>query len=132
MRCIDRLNPPPLAAEASLFHGLFACLLLPRKLRPAQRQSKLVAPKAPRSSVTRRSAGTAARDSRQARCPARAMAASIDAASMARRCQSPFQEPRMFSATRRPAGVAGWDGVPIAGATGATRVEAPRSAKRAR
>jgi hypothetical protein len=54
------------------------------------------APKAPRSSVTRRSAGTAARCSRQTRCPARTPAAGIDAASMARRCQSPLRNRECF------------------------------------
>ena len=54
----------------------------------AQRQSKPAAPKAPRSSDTRRNAGAAARRSRQARHSAEAPAAGIDAASMARRCQN--------------------------------------------
>ncbi|MEO5687563.1 MAG: hypothetical protein ABIR54_09385 [Burkholderiaceae bacterium] len=45
---------------------------------------------APRSSVAKWNAGTAARLSRQAHHPANAMAAGIDAASMARRCQTPF------------------------------------------
>ena len=47
------------------------------------------------SSITRRSVDTLARRSRQARCPARALAAGIDAASMARRCQNPSKNPRV-------------------------------------
>ena len=46
------------------------------------------------SSITRRNAGNAIRGSRQARCPTQAMAAGIDAASMARRCQAPSKEPQ--------------------------------------
>jgi hypothetical protein len=61
-----------------------------KRFLAAERHSKPAAPKALRSSVTRRSAGRLARDSRQARRPAKAMAAGIDAASMARRCQSPL------------------------------------------
>ena len=44
------------------------------------------------SSVTRRSAGTAIRRSRQARGPVSSLAAGIDAASMARQCQGPLQK----------------------------------------
>ena len=62
---------------------------MPPKLRViAKSHSKHAAPQAPRSSITRRSDGIAARRSRQARCRARAMAAGIVAASMARRCQN--------------------------------------------
>ena len=46
------------------------------------------APQAPRSSITRRNAGPAIRSSRQAQRPAKAIAAGIVAASMARRCQN--------------------------------------------
>ena len=77
------------------------------------------------SSNTRRNIGAVARRSRQARRPASAPAAGIDAASMARRCQNLLQNPRMFSSTRQGVGAAGWAGAPIAGATGATRAEAP-------
>jgi len=38
-------------------------------------------------SITKRSAGARARDSRHARRPAKALAAGIDAASMGRRCR---------------------------------------------
>jgi len=48
--------------------------------------SKLPRAHAPPVSITRRNAGTQVRDSRQARCPAKAIAAGIDAASMGRRC----------------------------------------------
>jgi len=51
-------------------------------------QVKLGAPQALRSSITTRNAGFAIRGSRQARCPVISLAAGIDAASMARRCQS--------------------------------------------
>ena len=61
-------------------------------LPTAQRHFKPATPKASRSSVTRRRAGAMACDSRQARRPARALAAGIDAASMARRCQEPLQK----------------------------------------
>jgi len=39
--------------------------------------------------------------------------------------KTPFKEMRMFFSTRCDAGAAGWAGVPIAGAPGATRVQAP-------
>jgi hypothetical protein len=42
------------------------------------------------ASIATKSAGTAIGDSRQARCPARRLGAGIDAASMARQCQTPF------------------------------------------
>ena len=58
-------------------------------------QSAAAAGAAP-ASVTRRSAGTGARRSRQARRPAKAMAAGIDAASMARRCQSLTKKTEAF------------------------------------
>jgi hypothetical protein len=44
------------------------------------------------SSITKKSAGTPRRRLRQARRPAEAMAAGIDAASMARRCQEPLKK----------------------------------------
>ncbi|MFL6679986.1 MAG: hypothetical protein ACJ8IK_16740 [Burkholderiaceae bacterium] len=44
------------------------------------------------SFVTTKIAGKVTRRSRQARRPAKAMAAGIDAASMARRCQNPSQK----------------------------------------
>jgi hypothetical protein len=55
------------------------------------------APKAPRSSLTRRNAGKLARSSRQARLPANTTAAGIVAASMARRCQTPSKAPTRFA-----------------------------------
>ena len=54
----------------------------------AKRHCKHAAPQAPRSSITRRSADSLARRSRQARRTVSARAAGIDAASMARRCQN--------------------------------------------
>jgi hypothetical protein len=42
------------------------------------------------ASIATKSASTAIGDSRQARCPADTHAAGIDAASMARQCQTPF------------------------------------------
>ncbi len=56
-----------------------------------------VAPQAPRSSITTRSAGKQAGSSRQARRPARAPAAGIHAASMARGCQNHQQEREALS-----------------------------------
>ena len=67
------------------------------------------------ASLWRRSAGTAIRCSRQARRPADRLAAGIDAASMARRCQCPYQKWRWFFFTRPGAGAAGWAGAWIAG-----------------
>ena len=62
------------------------------------------------SSITRRSDGRLARSSRQTRCPARAMAAGIVAASMARRCQSPSKKWTWFFSTRQAATSEGWWG----------------------
>jgi hypothetical protein len=60
----------------------------------------LRAPKrTPRSSITTRNAGPASRRSRQARRPASTHAAGIDAASMARRCQSQAKKSRRFLTT---------------------------------
>ena len=56
------------------------------------RCSMCATPKVSSSSITRRSAGTAIRSSRQARRPVNAPAAGIDAASMARRCQDLSQK----------------------------------------
>ena len=55
-----------------------------------KRHCKHAAPKASRSSNTRRSTDILARCSRQARRQVSELAAGIDAASMARRCQNPF------------------------------------------
>ena len=61
---------------------------------------------------------------RQTRRPANRPAAGIGAASMARRCQQPFIFWGWFFSTRQADGAAGKAGGRIAGATGATRVEA--------
>jgi hypothetical protein len=79
----------------------------------------------PASSNTKRNAGALARPSRQARRPANPPAAGIDAASMARRCQSPLKERECFSSPADTSPAAGRAGAPLAGAPGATRVEAP-------
>ena len=97
----------------TLFHATFPARMgLNRSAlrNSTQASSKLAAPQAPRSSISKRNAGTAARRSRQARRPARATAAGIVAASMARRCQNPSKKLRMFFSTRRDAGAGGWAG----------------------
>jgi len=91
--------------------------------RDAQARSATPSARRRRRRVRRSREGAPARrpaNSRQARRLARAPAAGIDAASMARRCQSSSQIPRMFSSTRRSAAAAGWAGAPLAGASGAT------------
>ena len=55
------------------------------------------------------------RRSRQARCPAKAMAAGIDAASMARRCQNNLKKWRVFFSTRQGGGAVRWAGACFAG-----------------
>ena len=79
------------------------------------RRTEHAAPKVPHSSVTRRSADTAIRRSRQARWPARAPAAGIDAASMARRCQRNLKNRDDFFSTCRAGCAGGWAGAWIAG-----------------
>ena len=71
--------------------------------RAESKRCRHEAPKAPSSSNTRRNASELARRSRQARRPASAPAAGIDAASMARRCQNPLQKLRMFFSTSNQA-----------------------------
>ena len=83
------------------------------------------------ASVTRRSAGTAIRRSRQARGPVLSQAAGIDAASMARRCHNPLQKlRRLVSSPAEMPIAARWVGARFAGATGATRASLARLRRR--
>jgi len=76
------------------------------------------------ASLSKRSVGVPMRRSRQARRPAKSMAAGIDAASMARRGQSPFKYGDGFSPPAQLLARQGGQGLGSQG-TGTSRVEAP-------
>ena len=125
----DRRGTTPSASRCSAKHQLArdavsTCCkiqdLTPSQQHSTQRPSSAAAAGG-RSSVTRRSAGRLARGSRQARRRVSRLAAGIDAASMARRCQSPFKKWRMFFSTRQGARRGGVGGGLCSWETGATR-----------